>query len=65
MIRNALTAPYFYPADLKKGTGITLATTTHHAAYVEFTGTVAANWGNPDGFLKDLNLSTFAHLLDQ
>jgi hypothetical protein len=65
VVANALTAPYFYPPDLKKGTGITLATSTHHAAYVNFTGTVAANWGNPEGFLRDLNLSTFIHLLDQ
>jgi hypothetical protein len=58
-------SPYFYPADLKKSTGATLAKTTHHALYVDYAGTVAANWGNPEGFLKDLNLSTFVHLLDQ
>ena len=60
-----LTGPYFYPADVKKGTGTTLAATTHHALYVDYTGTIAANWGNPEQFLKDLNASTFIHLLDQ
>lgn len=60
-----LTGPNFYPADVKKGTGPTLATTTHHPIYVNFTGTVAANWGNPEQFLKDLNASTFIHLVDQ
>ncbi len=59
------TSPYFYPADLKKGSGVTLKTATHHALYVDYAGTVAANWGNPEGFLKDLNASTFVHLLDQ
>jgi hypothetical protein len=60
-----LSSPYFYPADLTKGTGPTLKTTTHHALYVDYTGTIAANWGNPEQFLKDLNASTFIHLADQ
>jgi hypothetical protein len=64
-VNAVLTSPYFYPADLKKGTGPTLAKTTMHALYVDFAGTVAANWGNPEQFLKDLNASTFVHLLDQ
>lgn len=64
-VNAALASPYFYPADLKKGTGSTLATTTQHAVYVDYTGTIAANWGNPEGFLKDLNASTFVHLADQ
>lgn len=60
-----LSAPYFYPGDLTKGTGPALSTTTEHAVYVDYSGTIAANWGNPEGFLKDLNVSTFVHLLDQ
>jgi hypothetical protein len=64
-VNAVLTSPYFYPADLKKGTGPTLAKTTMHALYVDYAGTVAANWGNPEQFLKDLNVSTFVHLLDQ
>lgn len=64
------TAPYFYPADLSKGStnatyNFTLGTTTQHAVYVNYSGTVASNWGNPEGFLKDVNLSTFIHLTDQ
>ena len=62
---NAIASPYFYPADLKRGTGPTLPRTTHHALYVNLSGTVAANWGNPEQFLKDLNVSSFVHLLDQ
>jgi len=61
----ALTGPYFYPGDVKKGTGAALVTTTQHALYVDYTGTVAANWGNPEQFLKDLNVSTFIHVVDQ
>ncbi len=62
---NALTAPYFYPADLAKGTGAALKTVVSHAVYVDYTGTIAANWGNPEGFLTDLGKSTFIHLADQ
>ncbi len=64
-VNAALASPYYYPADLKKGTGPTVTTTTHHAVYVDYSGTIAANWGNPEGFLKDLEVSTFVHLLDQ
>ena len=61
----ALTAPYFFPADLVHSGGATLTTTANHALYVDYTGTVAANWGNPEGFLTDLGKSTFIHLTDQ
>jgi hypothetical protein len=64
-VTQVLSSPYFYPGDLTKGAGPDLPTTTQHAVYVDYTGTVAANWGNPEGFLKDLNASTFVHLLDQ
>jgi hypothetical protein len=57
--------PYFYPADLASGGGPTLATARHHAIYVNATGSIASNWGNPEGFLRDLNESTFIHLADQ
>ena len=62
---NALTGPYFYPADVASGGGPTLATARQHALYVNYTGSVASNWGNPERFLKDLNESTFIHLADQ
>jgi hypothetical protein len=60
-----LSSPYFYPGDVTKGPGPDLPKATQHAAYVDYSGTVAANWGNPEGFLTDLNASTFVHLLDQ
>jgi hypothetical protein len=62
---NALTGPYFYPADLASGGGPTLDTARQHAIYVNAKGSIAANWGNPEGFLRDLNKSTFIHLSDQ
>jgi hypothetical protein len=62
---NALTGPTFYPADLASGGGPTLATARQHAIYVNATGSIASNWGNPEGFLRDLNRSTFIHLADQ
>ena len=62
---NALTGPFFYPGDLASGGGPTLATTRMHAIYVNATGSIASNWGNPEGFLRDLNESTFIHLVDQ
>jgi len=62
---QALTGPYFYPADLASGGGPTLATTRMHAVYVNASGSIASNFGNPEGFLRDLNRSTFIHLVDQ
>jgi hypothetical protein len=62
---QALTGPFFYPADLASAGGPTLATTRQHAVYVNGKGSIASNWGNPEGFLRDLNRSTFIHLLDQ
>jgi hypothetical protein len=64
-VSNALTGPYFYPADVASGGGPTLATARQHALYVNYTGSVASNWGNPERFLSDLNESTFIHLVDQ
>ena len=59
------TTPYFYPADVAKLNGPTVATAIQHNLYVNYTGTVAANWGNPEQFLSDLNRSTMIHLTDQ
>lgn len=61
----ALGQPSFYPADLSTPNNVVLQTTTQHALYVNYSGSVAANWGNPEGFLKDLNKSPFIHLADQ
>lgn len=63
--RNTPTGPYFYPGDVASGGGPTTATATQHALFVNYTGSVASNWGNPERFLMDLNESTFIHLLDQ
>lgn len=63
--RAELAKPYFYPADLSKGTGITLTSAVSHAVYVNYEGTIAANWGNPEGFLRDLFKDKFIHLTDQ
>lgn len=65
VMRNALTGPYFYPADVASGGGPTVVSAKQHALYVNYTGSVASNWGNPERFLSDLNESRFIHLVDQ
>ena len=62
---SALSGPYFYPADLSSGGGPTLASTRQHAIYVNANGSIASNWGNPEGFLRDLNESSFIQITDQ
>lgn len=62
---NALSGPYFYPGELSSDGGPTLATTRLHAIYVNATGSIASNWGNPEGFLRDLNESSFIQITDQ
>ena len=61
----ALKGPYFYPADLASGGGPTVETARMHAVYLNANGSIASNWGDPEGFLSDLNRSTFIHLVDQ
>jgi hypothetical protein len=58
-------APYFYPGDLSSGGGPTLASTRQHAVYVNANGSIASNWGNPEGFLRDLNESSFIQITNQ
>lgn len=55
----------FYPGQLSSGGGPTLETTRQHAIYVNAKGSIASNWGNPEGFLRDLNKSSFIHITDQ
>ena len=62
---NALSGPYFYPADLSSGGGPTLGSTRQHAIYVNAKGSIASNWGNPEGFLRHLNESSFIQITDQ
>ena len=57
--------PHFYPGELSSGGGPTLATTRQHAIYVNAIGSIASNWGNPEGFLRDLNESSFIEITDQ
>jgi hypothetical protein len=66
---TTLVQPYFYPADVSKGskTGATLASAVNHAVYINLPSktTIEQEWGNPEGFLQDLFKSTFIHLADQ
>jgi hypothetical protein len=57
--------PYFYPADLGSAGGPTLESTQQHAIYVNAKHSIASTWGNPEGFLRDLNESSFIHMTDQ
>jgi hypothetical protein len=61
----ALTGPHFYPADLSSGGGPTLETTRMHAIFVNAPGSISSTWGNPEGFLRDLNESSFIQIADQ
>jgi len=60
-----LFGPHFFPGDLSSGGGPTLQTTEFHAIYVNAPGSIASTWGNPEGFLRDLNRSTFIQITDQ
>lgn len=62
---DAIRGPYFYPADLSSGGGPTLQSTEFHDIYMNAPGSVASTWGNPEGFLKDLNRSSFIQITDQ
>lgn len=58
--------PVLFPADLSKSTtnpgAPTLATTTLHNIFVN---QPPSAWGDPIGFLNDLNSSRFVHITDQ
>lgn len=58
------TPPAFYPADLATAGGAKVVSATSHAVYVNCT-TISTCWGNPEGFLTDLDKSSFIHLVDQ
>src|SRR5579863_1415076 len=40
--KGTLTSPFFYPADLTKAKGTTLAAAVIHAVYIDYKGTIAA-----------------------
>lgn len=57
-----------FPGDLFYFGGATLASTQHHAIYLQPNGQgckVSNCWGNPEGFLRDLGRSRFVHVIDQ
>jgi len=56
-----------YPADLEYLGGPTVPTAQHHAIFVNPTSSCAPNscWGDPIGFLHDLNSSNFIHVTNQ
>ena len=62
---DAINGPHFYPADLASGGGPTLQSTEFNAIYVNAPGSVASTWGDPEGFLRNLNKSTFIQITDQ
>lgn len=56
-----------YPADLEYNGGPTVPTAQHHTIFVNPTTACPPNscWGDPIGFLRDLNSSNFIHVADQ
>ena len=63
------TPTHFYPADVSKGNpkAPVITSAVNHAVYIDLPAktSVAKEWGNPEGFLKDLFQSSFIHLVDQ
>jgi hypothetical protein len=59
-------APRF-PADLQYHGGAIVASMQHVAIYMNPNGacTIASCWGDPEGFLSDLGMSDFIHVVDQ
>jgi len=59
------------PGDLYGFGGPTIATAQHHAIYIGAGGSTCntpaclSTWGNPAGFLADLNNSRYIHVTDQ
>lgn len=56
-----------YPADLQYHGGATVASMQSVAIYMNPNGacTIASCWGDPEGFLSDLGVSDFIHVVDQ
>ena len=64
---STLTTGKRYPADLQYHGGPVLSSTVHHAIFVNPTSACPPNtcWGDPIGFLTDLNRSAMIRLTDQ
>jgi hypothetical protein len=56
-----------FPADLTYNGGPVVTSAASHAIYLLPHGKcpIATCWGNPEGFLRDLEMSEFAHITDQ
>ena len=56
-----------YPGDVQYQGGETLGSSVQHTIFVNPTATCRSNacWGDPIGFLRDLNRSDFIHVTDQ
>ena len=67
--KATLAQPYFYPADVAEGKpkAPLLTSAVNHAVYIDLPAksTIAKEWGNPEGYLKDLFAGSFIHLSDQ
>jgi len=56
-----------FPADLEFHGGNVVVSMQHVAIYMNPNGacTIASCWGDPEGFLSDLGMSSFIHVVDQ
>ena len=56
-----------FPADLTYNGGAVVTAAASHAIYLLPHGKcpIATCWGNPEGFLRDVEISEFAHITDQ
>jgi hypothetical protein len=56
-----------FPADLTYNGGAVVRVAEQHPIFLLPNGScpIATCWGNPEGFLRDLNISEFVHITDQ
>ena len=58
-----------YAGDVADGGGKVMQTAVSHAIYLQMQAggscTIATCWGDPEGYLRDLGLSDFIHVIDQ
>jgi len=71
LANTALASPpagtFFYPDDVEKvsSTGKTITAAAHHPIYINCSSSPTTCWGNPAGFLANLDASSMLHLSDQ
>lgn len=61
----ALAKPGFFPADLTNFGGGTVGSGSSEDIYYNCPGNNESCWGDPEGFLSNLSVSRFIHVLDQ